>query len=200
MSINIDRVYTRGGDKGQTSLSRGPRVSKTHPRIESYGTLDELLVCIGRLRTYLQTTDFPAPKDTLAFGQDLIQQLLYIQQRVFDLGAILANPEPPAIALRPNENDIASIEKTMDEWSALLPPLTSFVLPGGNIGNVYAHECRVVARRAERTMVHLLESITDSVPSVCMQYINRLSDYFFVLSRLLSLRAGDHEVLWEAGK
>jgi len=202
MAISIHKVYTKGGDKGETSLTRGPRVPKNHPRVDAYGTLDELLVALGKMRTYLlNLSPVTASSDSLAqsFYNQLNQQLLYIQQRVFDVGAILANPETPAEPSSPTESDVQDLEQFMDEWGQHLPELRSFVLPGGSMGNVYAHECRVIARRAERIMVTIPAKTGTSVPAICYQYINRISDYFFVVARVMSLFEKIPEVLWEAG-
>lgn len=166
------RIYTRKGDCGCTSLANGKRVSKSSIRIEAYGTIDELNSQIGLLVAI--TTD----SDEAAF-------LIDIQRRLFTIGAILATEESESKALNRMEPIwIDEIEQRIDLNDALLPPLKAFILPGGCMGASVAHVCRTVCRRAERQIVALSE--VSPVDKFLQCYINRLSDYLFVLARKLN--------------
>jgi cob(I)alamin adenosyltransferase len=184
--IAINRVYTRQGDLGETALAGGQRVPKDSPRIEAYGTVDELNAFIGVARA-------GAP-DVLAVI------LLRVQHELFNLGSILATlPEDvhPRQA-RVTDSDIARLEAEMDRMNAELPPLRSFVLPGGCPLNADLHVCRTVCRRAERAVVAL--SRIESVPPEAVRYLNRLSDALFVWSRWASRALGAPETLWEPNR
>ncbi len=178
------KIYTKKGDEGTTSLIGGTRVSKHHIRIEAYGTVDELNSWIGLLR------DQPAYKTQ----QNL---LLDIQDRLFTIGSILAaDPEKSKMTLpQLSNNDITRVEETIDEMEKDLPEMKSFVLPGGDTLVSYCHISRCVCRRAERTIVHLNE-IQKTDPLI-LRYINRLSDYLFVLSRWISQECGAIETPWK---
>jgi cob(I)alamin adenosyltransferase len=174
------KIYTKTGDKGTTSLIGGTRVPKDHARIEAYGTVDELSAFIGLLG--VQTTD----KDDSRFLQN-------IQQQLFTLGAMLAADGKKTAALA--DNEITAIENETDRISALLPPLKSFVLAGGNAENALCNVCRTIARRAERRIVGLQkDSVIDEN---IVKFINRLSDYFFVLGRKFIITANKNEIFWE---
>lgn len=184
------KVYTKTGDKGTTSLFGGQRVSKHHIRIESYGTLDELNAHIGLLRD-----------QNLSPGHEMI--LGGIQDKLFTMGAMLATPPEKEILKNgtPRLNiytisdaDVTGLEVEIDRMEDHLPPMTHFILPGGHPIVSYCHIARCVCRRAERLVVHLDE--LEPVDPVLLQYLNRLSDYLFVLSRKLAAELGVEEVKW----
>lgn len=177
-------VYTKTGDTGMTSLVGGVRVSKTHPRLEAYGTIDELNSQIGLLITYISD---------MADRENLLE----IQRKLFSVGSYLATDQDYK-ELRPQSiiysEDVANLEHLIDEIDALLPPLKLFVLPGGSQAAAVCHVCRTVCRRAERCILSLAETV--NIDSVLIAYINRLSDYFFVLSRRLNNLNGESEIIW----
>jgi cob(I)alamin adenosyltransferase len=164
------KIYTRTGDKGNTSLVGGKKVPKSHIRIEAYGTVDELIAHIGMLRDMLSE---PATGELLPD----------IQDRLMTCAAILATDcEDCRVAIpEMNEADINNLENAIDQMEASLPPLNSFVLPGGHIASSQCHIARTVCRRAERQIIRLSAELF--VPEIVIKYINRLSDYLFVLSR-----------------
>lgn len=199
MPIRINRVYTKTGDTGETCLASGERVKKYHPRVECYGMLDELNVFVGQLRTQLENPSFAV--DSLQV-EIWIEALQKIQNSLFDLGSYLSLVYPnidnsPALPTSPTASDIQQLEEWMDQWGSVLEPLKSFTLPGGLPENISAHQCRVVARKAERLIVQLAE--TESIHTVAIQYINRLSDLFFVWSRLFSHYSKKKEYVWITG-
>ena len=174
------KIYTKTGDKGQTSLFNGERRSKDDIRIETYGSVDELNAHLGLLVSKLD-------------DMDLKQVLLGVQRNLFDLGSMLANPtntSKAAIA----EEDIEALEKGIDNMNENLPELKTFILPGGNETGSLAHVCRTVCRRAERRTITL--SGENDIDPITIKYLNRLSDYFFVLSRKLIYDSGDAEIQW----
>ncbi|HKG06721.1 MAG TPA: cob(I)yrinic acid a,c-diamide adenosyltransferase [Pedobacter sp.] len=177
------KIYTKTGDKGQTSLIGGTRVPKYHLRIDCYGTVDELNSYIG----LIQCQDIDAHSKTI---------LKEIQDRLFTVGASLASdPEKSKMKIPDlNESDISLLEFEMDSMNALLPELRHFILPGGNTIVSYCHVARCACRRAERLAVHLAsQSFVDEKMTI---YLNRLSDYLFVLARKLNLDAGAEENIW----
>lgn len=190
MALRIDRVVTRGGDSGETSLGDGARVSKDSLRVESFGTVDEANAAIGLIR--LHTADQPEADAMLA----------RIQNDLFDLGADLCAPEPPAGTepargrLRMGEAPILRLEAEVAAMNAALPPLTSFVLPGGTPAAAHAHLARTIVRRAERLVVAL--AAAEPVNPLALRFLNRLSDHLFVLSRSLNAGSG-REVVWVPG-
>jgi cob(I)alamin adenosyltransferase len=189
--VAINRVYTRQGDAGETGLAGGQRVPKDSRRIEAYGTVDELNSFVGLAR------DTVAADPALA---ELSNILLRIQHELFNLGSILATlPEDvhPRQA-RITEAEIVQLEAEMDQMNAELPPLRSFVLPGGSRLNAELHVCRTVCRRAERAVVALARD--EQVPAEAAKYLNRLGDAFFVWSRWASHRGGTPETLWEPNR
>ncbi|WP_111683844.1 cob(I)yrinic acid a,c-diamide adenosyltransferase [Winogradskyella tangerina] len=184
------KVYTKTGDKGTTALFGGTRVPKHHIRIESYGTIDELNSHIGLIRD--QDID-PIYKNTL----------MHIQDRLFTVGAILATDPEKAILKsgkarlnipKISNEDIERLEKEMDNMEASLPPMTHFVLPGGHQTVSFCHIARTVCRRAERLASHLNE--LEAFQPETLMYINRLSDYLFVLARKLSHDLQAEEIKW----
>jgi len=187
--IAINKVYTRGGDKGFTALVGGQRIPKSHPRIEAYGTVDELNCFVGKAIESLQN-ELDAP--------DLHKILIRIQHELFNLGAILAtlpediHPSQPRIELE----HITQLESEMDQFNLELPALTSFILPGGSHCSADLHVCRTVCRRAERLLQ--ANSSNETYPEHALKYLNRLSDAFFVYARWVLKRADKQEVLWSA--
>jgi cob(I)alamin adenosyltransferase len=174
------KIYTKNGDKGYTSLVGGKRVPKTHLRIEAYGTIDELNAFISVL---LNTID----------NRDDREFLLRIQYNLFNLGAYLAT-ESEEKQKGMDLEEINRLEQEMDRIDALIPPLKTFVLPGGCPSNAWAHVCRTICRRAERCVYRLKDKT--EVDSTILQYINRLSDYFFLFSRKQNFILNINEITW----
>ncbi len=179
--VRIDRVITRGGDKGETSLGDGARVRKDSRRVEAIGSVDEANAAIGVLR--LHTRGLAEPDAMLA----------RIQNDLFDLGADLCVPGEGGDRLRLTDVPVLRLEQEVETMNAALPPLTSFILPGGSEGAAYAHLARTIVRRAERTVI----GVEEINPAVC-RYLNRLSDHLFVLARVLNGN-GANDVLWVLG-
>jgi cob(I)alamin adenosyltransferase len=179
------KVYTKTGDKGQTSLIGGTRVPKHHIRIESYGTVDELNSYIGLIRD--QQIDDHSKKI-----------LIEIQDRLFTIGSSLASdPEKSKMKIPDlKEEDVTLLETEMDKMNETIPEMRSFVLPGGHTTVSYCHIARCVCRRAERLTIHLSEN--SFVADLVIKYLNRLSDYLFVLSRKLSHDLHAEEIPWKA--
>lgn len=178
------KVYTRKGDSGETSLIGGVRVPKDSLRIEAYGTVDELNSFIGLLRDQ-------------AIDKHSITILIEIQDRLFTLGSLLAeSPEGSKMQLpQLIQGDVDLLEKEMDLMDAVLPPMRNFVLPGGHPAVSLAHVCRTVCRRAERITVNLDRH--DQLEAILIKYLNRLSDYLFVLSRKLAHDLKVEETAWK---
>ncbi len=178
------KVYTKTGDKGETSLIGGTRVAKHHIRIEAYGTVDELNSWIGLIRDQ-------------AMDASYIKILLEVQDRLFTIGSSLASdPEKSKMKIPDlREEDIVLLEKEIDRMSEKLPEMRSFVLPGGHTTVSYCHIARCVCRRAERCAIHLSEN--HFVDGSVIRYLNRLSDYLFVLSRSLSHDLQAKEQPWK---
>lgn len=188
--VRINRVYTKTGDQGMTSLIGGERVHKSSPRIECYGTVDELNAALGLVCTALQEGSGSAAKDTL------LPILLRVQNELFNLGAQLATPDAERRAKMPTilERHIQALETEMDTLNEDLPELTSFVLPGGGWVSSYLHLARTICRRAERLVVAL--SQTETVDNNQVIYLNRLSDALFVFGRFAAAKDGRPEPLW----
>ncbi|WP_028060951.1 cob(I)yrinic acid a,c-diamide adenosyltransferase [Candidatus Solirubrobacter pratensis] len=183
MTVNLTRIYTRLGDGGETHLGDMSRVPKTHPRIEAYGTVDELNAQIGLA---LAQGDLP---------ERYVEWLRRIQNDLFDVGADISVPEGgERQRLRVIPEQTASLEQACDEANEPLAPLKSFVLPGGTPAAAQLHVCRTVCRRAERRAIACGEEIN----AECVRYLNRLSDLLFILSR--GANAGAAEPLWEPGR
>ncbi|HYG49716.1 MAG TPA: cob(I)yrinic acid a,c-diamide adenosyltransferase [Flavobacteriales bacterium] len=178
------KIYTKTGDKGQTSLLGGKRLQKSHIRIEAYGTVDELNSFLGVLRDSYQ-------------DETLNKLWIDIQDRLFTLGSILAAANDTKKFKIPeiSEADITVLEIAIDTMNNELEPMRSFILPGGNLPASWAHVCRTVCRRAERRCVEL--AATEEVPELIVKYLNRLSDYFFILSRFISKKQGSVDTPWK---
>ena len=181
----ITRVYTKTGDKGTTSLVGGVRVSKTHPRIEAYGTIDELSSQLGLLASFMKDGD----------DKNLV---IRIQRVLFTVCSYLATDKTkttlaPSYTLDPGE--VTILEEEIDHLNGSLPPQTAFILPGGCHEAALAHVCRTVCRRAERRIFSLAE--TTEVDPEILQYVNRLSDYLYILARKLNFNNGVREKIWK---
>ncbi|MDZ7934271.1 MAG: cob(I)yrinic acid a,c-diamide adenosyltransferase [Emticicia sp.] len=180
------KIYTKTGDKGQTSLFGGARLPKNHIRIEAYGTVDELNSYIGLVRDVA--------------GNETVKTVLKeIQDRLFTIGSNLASdPSKDMITPDIHQADIRLLETEIDSMMAELPPLRNFILPGGHTTVSFCHIARCVCRRTERLVVALAEN--EKVELIIIQYLNRLSDYLFALGRLLAKDLAVEEVKWEARK
>ena len=183
--VTLSKIYTRGGDKGETSLGSGDRVAKHDLRVAAYGTSDEANAVIGVARLHT--------------SGDADAMLARIQNDLFDLGADLCTPEDSKRsegALRIQESQVDRLEAEIDAMNADLEPLKSFILPGGTPASAQLHLARTVTRRCERLMVELAQS--ESINPAAIKYINRLSDHLFVLARKLNDN-GQMDVLWVPG-
>jgi len=181
------KVYTKTGDKGKTSLSGGTRVPKYHPRIDAYGILDELNSFIGLLRDSIDNTkinDF----------------LIEVQNRVFDIESNLAAETEKAQARAPKilPDNIKNLEEEIDKMDSQLESLKNFILPGGHTIVSYCHICRTICRRSERAILKIEDKNINS--GDCIRYINRLSDYFFVLSRFFAQSLNCKTAIWTPNK
>ncbi len=188
------KIYTKTGDKGTTQLIGGTRVPKHHLRIEAYGTLDELMSFLGLLRDHLE-------------DDSLIQEIIRIQRDLFTLGtfvaldpdkAVLKNGRPRIDIPDLTEAHIRYLEKALDRMNTELPPMQYFILPGGHPAVSVCHICRTVCRRAERRLTALYE--VSPFRPLYLQYVNRLSDYLFVLARKLMRDLGTEEIPWIPGQ
>jgi cob(I)alamin adenosyltransferase len=192
MTVNLTRIYTKLGDGGETHLGDMSRVSKLHPRVEAYGTIDELNAAIGV--TLLQP----------GLSEHFATWLRRVQNDLLDVGADLSVPAPPSASASASAEDgersrlrvggdyVAWLEEACDEVNATLEPLRSFVIPGGTPAGAHLHVCRTVCRRAERRTI----AVGDEVNPEAVRYLNRLSDLLFILSRAANEQA---EPLWDPG-
>jgi len=179
------KIYTRSGDDGTTSLADGQRVPKFHPRIEACGTIDELISWIGLLRGFHE-------------NESRIPALLFIQDNLMRFAAILSNPgadELETSGQMSAHDSLLFLENEIDILESKLPPLDHFILPGGHILVAYCHIARCVCRRTERKV--FLVNNTEKIPSSICKFLNRLSDYLFVLARTISIEVGNEEVNWQ---
>ena len=190
--VVLNRIYTRGGDKGRTRLAAGAPRLKNDARVEAYGTVDETNACIGMARLHTR-------------GDERLDAMLArIQNDLFDLGADLATPESPPgkaqrASLRIVEAQVERLEKEIDALNSELSPLTSFVLPGGSPAAAALHLARTVCRRGERAVVALAQKEGEVVGESAIKFINRLSDFLFVAARFTN-RKGRDDVLWAPGQ
>ena len=184
--VKLNKIYTKTGDKGSTSLASGKRVSKDHYRIKAYGTVDELNSILGIVR--------------IKASSKIKKIISDIQNDLFDLGADLATPEQKKYKFTPlriTKNQVNRIEKSIDQYNKKLGTLNSFILPGGSESASFLHNARTVARRAETQTVAL--SKKEKINKEALRYINRLSDLLFVLSRVEN-NNGKKDILWKPGK
>lgn len=190
--VRLDRIYTRGGDSGETSLATGARRRKDDIRVEAFGAIDETNAAIGIARLAIAADD--AALDAM---------LARIQNELFDLGAELATPVDPAKPMDPAMRliivpaQVERLETDIDTLNAGLTPLKSFVLPGGTPAAAHLHLARTICRRAERVLVSLTKTQGEDVSPTAFAYVNRLSDFLFVASRYVNRERGD--VLWKPG-
>lgn len=181
------KVYTKTGDRGTTSLVGGTRVSKDSPRLQAYGTIDELNSWLGLI--------LASAKVLPAEDRDFIQ---WIQNKLFNLGSELATePESRWHPVQIDDSDVICVESVIDRVDATLPAHNRFILPGGTVSSAQAQIARTVARRAERLMVALDSDPATPVGEAAMRFINRLSDYLFILARQFNALAGVEDVFWD---
>jgi cob(I)alamin adenosyltransferase len=176
------KIYTKTGDKGTTSLIYGQRVAKNDGRVEAYGSCDETNSMIGLALSYLKNTQFEEKSS-------FINIFNKIQTTLFHVGAELATPTGKEVKWKLRDEDIAELEKQIDEWDSVLPPLTNFILPGGHPVGAALHVARTVVRRAERSAV----TLGDEVNPLVLSYLNRLSDFLFVAARFVNAKLGEVE-------
>jgi cob(I)alamin adenosyltransferase len=188
--MRIDRVYTKGGDKGETSLIGGERVPKNDPFIEAYGTIDEVNAVVGLVVEALTASPIAGPH--------LTPILRRVQNELFNLGCELATPDPERRAKLPHieQRHVDALERDIDAVNDDLPALKSFVLPGGGWASSYCHLARTVTRRAERLVVGMM--LAGNAGELAVQYLNRLSDALFVWGRWAALKDGKDEPLWDS--
>lgn len=190
--VKLTKIYTRSGDSGTTGLGTGKRVAKFDPRVDAYGCVDEANATVGVAVCTARAEQSP-----------IVELLESVQHDLFDLGADLCMPigsdETAGTALRITADRVQALETMIDEHNAELAPLNSFVLPGGTRLASELHIARTVCRRAERVVVQLIELEPDQTSALTMQYLNRLSDLLFVLSRFVNDK-GRGDVLWVPGK
>ncbi len=177
------KIYTRKGDDGNTSLAGGRRVPKFHPRVEAYGSIDELTSWIGLLRDFRE-------------NDSRSEILIYIQDQLMRYAVILANEKDNHMAAGylPEESCISVLENEIDKIEVKLPPIKNFIVPGGHVIVSYCNIARCICRRAERAVLRL--NSTEEVPDIIYRFLNRLSDYLFVLSRIISLELDIEEITW----
>jgi cob(I)alamin adenosyltransferase len=184
--MKLDKIYTRTGDEGKTSLGDGARLPKYHPRVTAYGSVDEANSTIGLASLHAENSE-------------VVALLRHIQNDLFDVGADLCRPERAASGaspLRITDEQVVWLETQIDRFNDELEPLTSFVLPGGNAVAAYMHLARTVTRRAERDVARL--AADEPVNPAALRYVNRLSDLLFVLARYLNDK-GKNDVRWQPG-
>lgn len=194
MAIRITRVYTRTGDDGTTGLVGGKRVPKDSERVEAYGAIDELNAVVGLVRAWNEQGRGERELHTKLDGW--LQQ---VQQELFDLGSELATPGDVTYdgMHRVGAEEVTRLERLINECQKDLKPLKSFTLPGGGPISAQLHQCRTVCRRAERDILRL--SRTEDVGEWPIKYVNRLSDFFFVVGRWVGKNLGETEYLWQRG-
>lgn len=184
--VKLTKIYTRGGDKGETSLTGGDRVAKDNARIEAYGTVDEANAVLGIVRLHTEG--------------EADQMLSRIQNEMFDLGADLSTPgddfAPSEMTLRITESQVTRLEHEIDAMNEAMKPLSSFILPGGTPAGAHLHLARTVVRRAERHAIKASRVV--SLNPAAIKYLNRLSDHLFVLTRYLNNKGAD-DILWVPG-
>lgn len=176
------KIYTKTGDDGTTGLQNNFRVSKSNPRIIAYGTIDETNTVLGIVLSY-------------KLDSDIATLLNLIQNQLFILGADLSNLNSADEKNRVSSEMVINLEKNIDKYEEELSPLTNFILPGGNIVSAQIHHARAVIRRAETCIVLLNQQ--EKINNNCIQYVNRLSDLFFVLGRILNKRSGQKDIIWK---
>ena len=185
--VKLDKIYTRGGDKGKTSLGNGKRVDKNSTRVDAFGTVDETNAVLG-----IVIINLKSPFKEMIFN---------IQNDLFDLGADLCVPESKKLdyePLRITQFQVDRLEKEIDKMNSNLDVLKSFILPGGTLESAYLHLARTTARKAERLIIKL--SKEENINPIIIKYINRLSDHLFVIARLVNKNSKEPDILWVPGK
>ena len=177
------KIYTKTGDDGDTGLQGNLRIAKSHPRIISVGTIDESNAALGIILTR-------------SLDKDITEILTRIQNDLFLVGADISNPDLNDVKNRVGLNTVEWLEQCIDKFELDLLPLTNFILPGGDITAAQLHHVRSLIRRAETQVVQLSQK--DEINSNCIKYLNRLSDLFFVMSRLVNKRKGRRDILWNS--
>ena len=176
------KIYTKTGDDGNTGLQGNFRIAKSHPRIKAYGTVDEANAALGMVLAN-------------QLDEDISDVLIMIQNELFLVGADLSNPNLNDVKNRVTLEMVQKLEEYIDKFDSELDPLTNFILPGGDIPAAQLHYVRTIIRRAETQTVELSEK--DEINSNCIRYLNRLSDLFFVMGRLINKRKGKDDILWK---
>lgn len=186
--VKLDKIYTRTGDGGQTRLSTGEQVEKWHPRVAAYGTVDEVNAALGVAALYAEG--------------DMLTAICRIQNDLFDLGADLATPDRGRVLewtpLRIIESQVKRLETEIDAMNEAIPPLDSFILPGGSKASAHLHVARTLCRRAEREVAQLAATEGEPVSAEALAYINRLSDWLFVAGRAANKNGAD-DIKWVPG-
>lgn len=189
----MSKIYTKTGDKGQTSLLSGERVDKSHARVEAYGTVDELNAALGVVASAFE-----------AEGNSKLESVFFIQSCLFRIGSWLASSPGSDILTRLGDvgpGEIGKLESGIDQMQSEMPPLTSFILPGGDKTSAQVHVARTICRRAERRLVALIQNcVNEQEPDTLtdvLQFINRLADYLFVLARYVNFQKGIKDRIWE---
>lgn len=176
------KIYTKTGDDGTTGVQGGKRISKTNKRIIAYGAVDEVNSALGISLAY-------------EMKEDVSEVLRTVQNELFVLGSDLSNPDPNDVSNRVSQSMIDSLEKNIDKFTEMLPPLTNFILPGGSVLAAHIHHARTIVRRAEIQTTMLKKE--EKINPLCTVYLNRLSDLLFVLGRLINKRKGHDDVIWK---
>ena len=176
------KIYTKTGDDGNTGLQGDFRIAKSHPRIIAYGTVDEANAAIGVVLTN-------------ELDEDISKVLSKIQNELFLLGSDLSNQNLNDLKNRISLEMVENLEETIDKFELELPPITNFILPGGNVAAAQIHQVRTIIRRAETLVVQLSDK--DEINSNCIKYLNRLSDLMFVMGRLINKRKGIEDIIWK---
>ena len=182
MNYKIMKIYTKTGDDGNTGLQGDFRIAKSHPRIIAYGTIDEANAAIGVVLTN-------------ELDGDISKVLSKIQNELFLLGSDLSNQNLNDLKNRISLEMVENLEETIDKFELELPPITNFILPGGNVAAAQIHQVRTIIRRAETLVVQLSDK--DEINSNCIKYLNRLSDLMFVMGRLINKRKGIEDIIWK---
>lgn len=187
------KVYTKTGDAGETSILSGERVKKFNPRIAVYGDIDELNSFVGVVCSSLTDSSSENLKK-------IVTELHSIQSELFNIGAVVSCPQGKREGFQLKqitEEKVTWLESRIDDYDSKLPALKNFILPGGGSASSFIHVCRTVCRRAERECVHYNEALNGDVPALTIKFLNRLSDYFFILGRYVVLESGEKEILWK---
>ena len=189
--VKLNKIYTKTGDDGSTGLGNGSRILKNSERVSAYGTVDELNSFIGLARSHIENNQL----------NDIDQTLALIQNDLFDLGADLCIPDIDKSdgSLKIISSYVNNLEKQIDLLNKELSPLKSFILPGGTKVAAYLHVARTIARRCEREMIELNQTEDESISKEAIQYINRLSDFLFVVARYVNLKLNFDDILWIPG-